>query len=69
MSDEPKTTRPDEPPTFADMSPPGYWSEWLGYLVPVRLVSDKEFWEDNDTLKDCLEVMAEQRKGFGNVRR
>jgi hypothetical protein len=25
----------------------GYWSELLGYFVPVRMVSEEEFWEDS----------------------
>ena len=64
MSEDTKTPRPDETPaTFADMKPPGYWSATLGYFVPVRVVTEQEFWEDNDTLKDCLAMMERRRKG------
>jgi hypothetical protein len=50
MPQDPKTigipsARPDETPaTFAELKPPGYWSATLGYFVPVRVVSDDEFW-------------------------
>jgi hypothetical protein len=49
MPHNPKThnsaARPDETPaTFAELKPPGYWSATLGYFVPVRCVSDEEFW-------------------------
>ena len=48
-----RNARPDETPkTFADMKPPGYWSASSGRFITVRLVTDEEFWEDNDTLKD-----------------
>lgn len=61
--DHPKTigstpARPDETPAdFAGLTPPGYWSATLDAFVPVRVVSEEEFWE-RSFLGDAIKALA-----------
>ena len=56
------TARPDEAPaSFADLKPPGYYSATLGYFVPVREISEAEFWE-RSFLPDAIAALERQSK-------